>query len=137
LISRLIKPLDPGADEQLRIELIGDEAVKTSAIEGEILDRESVQSSLLRQFGLQTDDRRIPPGEQGIAGMMVDLYRTYDQLNPRQEKALLRMFEAGLGGFKGGMSSEKYIRITSTSRATATRDLHDLVERVRSFAAAS
>ena len=79
LISGLIKHLDPTAGEQLRIELIGDEAVQTSAIEGEILDRESVQSSLRRQFGLQTDDRRIPPAEQGIAEMMVDLYRTYDQ----------------------------------------------------------
>ncbi len=316
LISGLIRHLDPGAGTQLRIELIGDEAVQTSAIEGEILDRESVQSSLRRQFGLQTDDRRIPPAEQGIAEMMVDLYRTYDQpldqptlyrwhqksmkgrsdlrdigryrtheepmqvitnridrievhfeappssivpkemarfaewfnrtssggesvlppitragiahlyfvtihpfedgngrigraisekalsqavghptllaladsikqrqkeyyralqdankinditpwlewfadtivlaqestqirvefliekakllsrlrdqLNPRQEKALLRMFEEGPGGFKGGMSAEKYIRITSTSRATATRDLQDLVEK--------
>jgi Fic family protein len=316
LISGLIKHLDPGAGEQLRIELIGNEAIQTSAIEGEILDRESVQSSLRRQFGLLTDDRRIPPGEQGIAEMMVDLYRTYDQpldqamlfrwhqmlmkgrsdvrdigryrtheepmqvisnrldrievhfeaphstivlkemarfeewfnrtspgresvlppitragiahlyfvtihpfedgngrigraisekglsqavghpsllaladaikrrqkeyyralqdasktneitswlewfadtvvqaqeatqirvefliektkllnrlrdqLNPRQEKVLLRMFEEGPEGFKGGMSAEKYIRITEASRATATRDLQDLVEK--------
>src|ERR1700722_16349809 len=43
-----------GADDQetLKIELIGDEAVKTSAIEGEILNRDSVQSSLRQQFGL-------------------------------------------------------------------------------------
>jgi Fic family protein len=316
LISGLIKHLDPGAGEQLRIELIGDEAIQTSAIEGEILDRDSVQSSLRRQFGLQTDDRRIPPAEQGIAEMMVDLYRTFnqpldramlnrwhqmlmkgrsdirdigryrtheepmqvisnrldrisvhfeappsavvpremarfvewfnrtgpgiesvlppitragiahlffgtihpfedgngrigraisekglsqavghpallaladaikrrqkeyyralqdasktneitswlewfadtvvqaqestqirvefliekakllnrlrDQINSRQEKALLRMFEEGPGGFKGGMSAEKYIRITEASRATATRDLQDLVEK--------
>ena len=35
-----------GADQQdmLRIELIGDEALKTSEIEGEILNRDSVQS---------------------------------------------------------------------------------------------
>lgn len=48
-------------------------------------------------------------------------------LNPRQEKALLRMFAEGLGGFKGGLSAENYIAITKTSRATATRDLADLV----------
>lgn len=43
-----------GADDQdtLRIDLIGDEAVKTSEIEGEILNRDSVQSSLRHQFGL-------------------------------------------------------------------------------------
>ena len=43
-----------GGDDQetLRIELIGEEAVKTSEIEGEILDRDSVQSSLRQQLGL-------------------------------------------------------------------------------------
>ncbi|MBL0057791.1 MAG: hypothetical protein IPP35_01390 [Elusimicrobia bacterium] len=50
------------------------------------------------------------------------------QLNPRQEKALLRMYQEGPEGFKGGMSAEKYIRIAETSRATATRDLQNLVE---------
>lgn len=49
------------------------------------------------------------------------------QLNPRQEKVLLRMFAVGPSGFKGGLSAEKYIAITKASRATATRDLADLV----------
>ncbi|EKF61561.1 hypothetical protein QWE_00115 [Agrobacterium albertimagni AOL15] len=44
---------------QLRIELLSDEAVKTSEIEGESLDRVSVQSSLRRQFGLDADDRQV------------------------------------------------------------------------------
>lgn len=51
------------------------------------------------------------------------------QLNPRQEKALLRMFAEGLEGFKGGLSADNYIAITKTSRATATRDLSDLVQK--------
>lgn len=51
------------------------------------------------------------------------------QLNPRQEKALLRMFDEGLNGFQGGLSAENYIAITKTSRATATRDLADLVQK--------
>ncbi len=46
---------------QLRIELLSHEAVKTSEIEGEFLDRISVQSSLRQQFGLNTDDRQIHP----------------------------------------------------------------------------
>lgn len=61
----------------LRVELISDEAVTTSAIEGEILDRDSVQSSLRQQLGLAADQRRVPPAERGIAEMMVDLYRTF------------------------------------------------------------
>ncbi len=63
----------------LTVDLISAEALKTSEIEGEILNRNSVQSSILRQFGLKTDGRKIPPAEQGIAEMMVDLYRTFDQ----------------------------------------------------------
>ena len=68
-----------GEDQRsnLVIELISTEAVKTSEIEGEILDRASVQSSLRRNFGLGTKDRRVPPAEQGIADMMTDLYRGF------------------------------------------------------------
>jgi Fic family protein len=52
-----------------------------------------------------------------------------DQLNERQEKVLLRMFSKGLRGFKGGLSAENYLAISKTSRATATRDLADLVHK--------
>jgi Fic family protein len=37
------------------------------------------------------------------------------------------MFREGIDGFRGGLSAENYITITKTSRATATRDLQDLV----------
>jgi Fic family protein len=62
----------------LIVELIADEALETSEIEGEILSRDSLQSSIRRQFGLATDHRRIPPAEAGIAEMMVQLYRKFD-----------------------------------------------------------
>ncbi len=79
-----------GADERdaLRIELIGDEAVKTSEIEGEILDRKSVQSSLLHQFGLGPAWPRVPAAERGISEMMVDLYRTFAE--PLTDEVLFR-----------------------------------------------
>src|SRR5260370_32264038 len=68
-----------GTDEQdtLKIELIGDEAVKTSEIEGEILNRDSVQSSLRHQLGLGAEAPGVKPAERGIAKMMVDLYRNF------------------------------------------------------------
>ncbi|RAH95337.1 DUF4172 domain-containing protein, partial [Acuticoccus sediminis] len=50
-------------------------------------------------------------------------------LNERQEKAIARLFREGPGGFTGGLSAENYLAITGTSRPTATRDLHDLVEK--------
>ncbi len=58
---------------------------------------------------------------------MLDLLR--GRLNERQEKALLRMFRAGPGGFLGGLTAAKYMAITGAPHATATRDLADLTEK--------
>jgi Fic family protein len=65
--------------EQLTVEAMSIEALTTSEIEGEILDRASVQSSIRRQLGLSTDYRHIRPAEQGIAEMMVDLHHSFTQ----------------------------------------------------------
>lgn len=48
-------------------------------------------------------------------------------LNKRQIKVLLRLFKEGPLGFQGGLSAENYLSITHTSKATATRDLQDLL----------
>lgn len=50
------------------------------------------------------------------------------RLNPRQEKVLNRIFEAGSSGFEGGMSAKKYMSIAKTSKSTATRDLQELTD---------
>ena len=73
-----------GADDQetLKIELISDEAVKTSEIEGEILNRDSVQSSLRHQLGLGAEQPGVRPAERGIAKMMVDLYQNFATHSP-------------------------------------------------------
>ena len=71
------KHLGAGDREQLTVERMSTEAVTTSEIEGEILDRASVQSSIRKQLGLAADKRRAGPAEQGIAEMMVDLYRRF------------------------------------------------------------
>ncbi|MEE4329604.1 MAG: Fic family protein [Wenzhouxiangella sp.] len=76
---------------RLIVELITDEAVKTSQIEGELLDRESVQSSILRNFGLTSDHRRVQPAERGIADMLTDVYKTYHQ--PLTHETLFRWHE--------------------------------------------
>ena len=48
-------------------------------------------------------------------------------LNERQKKLIKKLLDAGDGGFLGGVNSEKYIKITGASKATATRDLSALV----------
>ena len=72
-----VKHLGEEEHNQLTVEAMSTEAVTTSEIEGEILDRASVQSSIQRQLGLAADDRRVGPKEQGTAEMMVDLYRSF------------------------------------------------------------
>lgn len=57
------------------------------------------------------------------------LHSLSEQLNERQRKVLLQMFEEGPSGFKDGMCAENYISITKAGRATATRDLTDLVKK--------
>jgi|TARA_B100000315_G_scaffold257169_1_gene305106 Fic family protein len=51
-----------------------------------------------------------------------------DTLNARQSKVLSRMFREGPDGFKGGMSAQKYTKMTDCSKATATRDLAELLK---------
>ncbi|MFT6871590.1 MAG: Fic family protein [Roseivirga sp.] len=83
-----LKHVDDDEQQALKIDLISDEAYKTSEIEGEILNRDSIQSSIRRQLGLQVDHRRVEPAEQGIAQMMVDLYRNYDAPLDQQSLSL-------------------------------------------------
>ena len=54
-------------------------------------------------------------------------------VNPRQSKVLERLLAAGSvelgGGFLGGLTADKYTKLASTSKPTATRDLTDLLNK--------
>lgn len=50
-------------------------------------------------------------------------------LNERQRKVLNRLLDAGRDGFEGGINTRKYLSLTKTSRATAYRELSELVEK--------
>ena len=58
-------------------------------------------------------------------------WKTFAQtpLNDRQIKVINRLLDAGPGGFEGGLKNKKYMGITHTSRATAQRELADLVQK--------
>ena len=59
----VFKHIDTVALNSLKIEFLSSEAVTTSEIEGEHLNRDSVQSSLRKKFGLSTDSRKVKPAE--------------------------------------------------------------------------
>jgi Fic family protein len=77
MLAGTLKHLGEDEREQFTVESMSTEAVTTSEIEGEVLDRASVQSSIRRQLGLAADKRNVQPVEQGVAEMMVDLYHSF------------------------------------------------------------
>lgn len=91
-----VKHLEKDGRDSLVVEMMSEEAVRTSEIEGEMLNRESVQSSIRRQIGLQTDPRRIPPAEEGISDLMMDLYRDFRM--PLSEARLLHWHALVMNG---------------------------------------
>jgi len=52
----------------------------------------------------------------------------HHKINQRQKKVLRKLLSVGDGGFLGGLSAEKYVGMTSVSKATATRDLSQLFD---------
>jgi len=50
-------------------------------------------------------------------------------LSKNQRKAINRLLDTGPGGFIGGLSTRKYVGMTKTSRATAYRDISDLLKK--------
>jgi Fic family protein len=82
--------------EELRVTILSEEAVDTSKIEGEFLDRDSVQSSVRKNLGLQTDGRRVKPQEAGTAQMLVDLFKDYD--SPLTHETLFRWHAMTMNG---------------------------------------
>ncbi len=75
----VLKHVQEESKDNLLVEILSNEALKTSEIEGEILNRESVQSSIKRNLGLVTEKRKIPSAEYGISELMVDLYLNYNK----------------------------------------------------------
>jgi Fic family protein len=76
---------------------------------------------------LQAQDNTIKRVDFYVA--KAKLYEKFrDGLNERRSRVIARVFREGIDGFTDGLRAENYIGISKTSRATATRDLQDLVE---------
>lgn len=60
-----------------------------------------------------------------------DFWQRFSQMtmNERQRKVVNRLLDAGEGKFQGGLTTRKYVSLTKTSRATAFREISDLVDK--------
>ncbi len=72
--------LPPDLQEQATLELMVAEAIKTSAIEGEYLEREDVMSSIRNNLNLNNPPVIVKDARaQGIARMMIDVRRSFQE----------------------------------------------------------
>ena len=76
-VTGAMKHLEAQEKDRIVVQLLSTEGGKTAEIEGELLDRDSVQSSIRRKLGLSTVKRNVQPAEAGMAEMMVAVYRQY------------------------------------------------------------
>ncbi|MFH0769926.1 MAG: Fic family protein [Candidatus Peregrinibacteria bacterium] len=95
-VTGAMKHLKDSEKDQIVVQLLSTEGVKTAEIEGEFLDRDSVQSSIRRKLGLSTVQRNVQPAEAGMAGMMVAVYREY--VSPLTKRELDRWNAALMQG---------------------------------------
>ncbi|HEX2583024.1 MAG TPA: DUF4172 domain-containing protein [Chlamydiales bacterium] len=73
-----LKTIETEEYNRFLVEILSVEGLESSRIEGEILDRESLQSSIQQHFGLQTLKR---PGdkEAGMAQLLCSVYESFDE----------------------------------------------------------
>ncbi len=64
---------------QFAVEILSIEGEKSSKIEGEILERESLQSSIRKHFGLKDGPQKRSEKEYGMAEVLTNVYKTYSE----------------------------------------------------------
>ena len=65
--------------DDFTVDILSGEAFKTSEIEGEFLQRSSIQSSIKKNLGLVSDNKRVSAAERGISKVMIDLYKSFNK----------------------------------------------------------
>ena len=77
--------------------------------------------------------RAVERAEKLISGVLAkaDFWHRHNQteMNERQRKVVNRLLDSGQGGFQGGLTTRKYVSMAKVSRATAFREISDLVEK--------
>lgn len=84
--SGLLKGLTADAQMEATIEMMVVEAIKTSAIEGELLSRKDVMSSIRKNLGIETGHPTGDKRAQGTAALMLAVRNSF--ADPLSEKTL-------------------------------------------------
>lgn len=82
---------------------------------------------------LECFNRAIQRSDKIIGNVLAkaDFWQDHAQaeLSERQKKVLNRILEAGRGNFAGGLTTRKYVSIAKVSRATAFREIADMLDK--------
>ncbi len=65
--------------DDFKLKILSDEALKTSEIEGEILRRDSLHSSIANNLGIKVKKLKSSPAEIGISDLIADLHKSFDR----------------------------------------------------------
>ena len=116
----------------LKLRILLDEAISSSKIEGEVLERSSVQSSLCKEFGLNSDTMNASPQERGIGKLM--RYNFQNFAEPISEEMLQRMngllwdvdgkpFRSGAMNVVSGRVDKPHIHFQAPPAERITREM--------------
>ena len=102
-----VESLGFGLDREARAEVLVEETVKTSAIEGESLNRETVRSSVARRLGLPSAGLSRP--DRAVDGLVEVLLGCDPEVRPVADGGQDQALQAAL--FPGGYSGLTKIRV--------------------------
>ncbi len=83
---------------------------------------------------LECYTRAVEKAEKLIADVLAKSSFWHDksqrmELSERQKKVINRLLDAGKGGFAGGLTTRKYVSMAKVSRATAFREISELLKK--------
>ena len=87
--SGLLKGLTPDAQVEATIEMMAVEALKTSAIEGELLSRKDVMSSIRHNLGMDGGSASGDKRANGAAALMIDVRNSFGGSKQRGRESFL------------------------------------------------
>ena len=109
-VTGILNALPESTKTETVVELMVAEAVKTSAIEGEILNREDVMSSIKNNLGLNPNKEKVGSKKaEGIGELMIDVRNTYkDRLTEAKLSLWHKMlFKGEKGSYVGTWRTHK------------------------------
>ena len=137
-LARAMTDMALAQDEKLKVRYysVSSEIVRRRAAYYQILEdvqKCRVDLTAWYLWFIQCVHSAIEQSRDMIAGVLLrhDFWNKHAQtsINDRQKKVINRILEAGAGKFEGGLTTRKYVNIAGVSRATAFREIADLMSK--------